>query len=150
MARPGRKPRTERFDNLTAAQIGSIWAKSPQTVGYWHVKQGCPRNPDGTYDLRAVVEWREGRIAQDDVEAGPGGSPALEEYRKRKAELAALDLEERRGNLLRKEVMRQQLERMAVILRGASERLQVAFGLPAKEMLDEAINDFLREIEVDS
>lgn len=30
-------------------------------MGLWHRRDGCPRNEDGTYDLAAVIRWREAR-----------------------------------------------------------------------------------------
>lgn len=44
---------------MQTKDVAAIWRVTPQAVGLWHSKKKCPRNPDGTYNLPAVIAWRE-------------------------------------------------------------------------------------------
>lgn len=53
----------------TAREIAAIFGVTPQAVGLWVKKEGCPRDPDGTLDLAAVVKWylsERGSLATED------------------------------------------------------------------------------------
>jgi hypothetical protein len=58
-----RPRRTDAFGALTASEIARIWQVTPQAVGLWVKRGSCPRNPDGTYNLTAVIAWREAQAA---------------------------------------------------------------------------------------
>ena len=58
-----RPRRTDAFGALTASEIARIWQVTPQAVGLWVKRGNCPRNPDGTYNLTAVIAWREAQAA---------------------------------------------------------------------------------------
>ena len=75
------------------------------------------------------------------------GSPALERYRAARADLAELDLEERRGDLVDRREFQALLLRTAHILRGLGESLQRQYGPDAQGLLDEAIDDVEREVQ---
>jgi hypothetical protein len=75
----------------------------------------------------------------DAIESG-GDSPALEKYRQHRAELAELDVAERRRHLVRREVIHQHLTRFASIIRQAGHDLQKSFGSDAVEIISEAID----------
>lgn len=78
---------------------------------------------------------------------GAAGSPALERYREERAALARLDRLEREVLLLPRDQVREALGRIASILRGAGDALQRQFGLPAVELLYEALDDAQREMD---
>lgn len=87
------------------------------------------------------------RLARDDDLLRGGSSPALERYRRERAELARLDRLERQRRLLPRDEVRQALGRIAAILRGAGDALQRKFGADAVEILYEALDDARREVE---
>ena len=81
----------------------------------------------------------------EDPMSGPT-TPALERWRMHKADLAELDVEERRGILLRSDVVNEKLQVLASILRQAGEALQKEFGPKAQAVLDEAFDDFEHQL----
>jgi hypothetical protein len=88
------------------------------------------------------------KLNRDDDELLQGnGSPALERYREERALLARLDRQEREGQLLPREVTRIALGRVANILREAGDTLNRQYGAAAGEILSEAIEDAMREID---
>lgn len=81
------------------------------------------------------------------LQGGVVGSPALERYREERAALARLDRLEREKLLLPRDQVREALGRIAFIVRGAGDALQRQFGLPAVELLYEALDDAQREMD---
>ena len=45
------------WKRMQANEIAEVFLVTPQAVGLWRKNQRCPRNRDGTYDLRAVIGW---------------------------------------------------------------------------------------------
>lgn len=74
-------------------------------------------------------------------------SPALERYREERALLARLDRLEREQVLVPRHQVRDGLERIASILRGAGDQLQREYGAGALELLMDALDDAQREVE---
>lgn len=68
-------------------------------------------------------------------------SPMLERYRKLRGDLAELDVEMRRGNLLPRDAVRVLIGRIAVRLRQAGEALQRMVGDAAVGIFQEALDD---------
>ena len=88
------------------------------------------------------------KLARDDDPLMQGsGSPALERYREERAAIARLDRLEREGRLLPRDEVREAMGRVASMLRGAGDALQRQFGPAAVEILYEALDDALREID---
>lgn len=71
------------FRHLTGVKLAGIYRLTTSAISAWHVKDGCPRNADGSYDLSVVIGWREGRIqaAADRAAEAGSGSVALERWR---------------------------------------------------------------------
>ena len=97
--------------HLTAREVARYFSVTPQAVGLWFSKSGCPRNDDGTYKFREVLKWRiehEVKKRLDKQIAMSGGDPllmgessdALEEYRIVKTEQARFDLDIKQGKFL--------------------------------------------------
>ena len=86
--------------------------------------------------------------APEDDEAFRDGetTEALEEWRRHKARLAELDVEEREGNLLPRDAILDMLSRCAGLLRKAGDLLQRHHGAEAYQVLDTALVDFDREV----
>lgn len=81
---------------MTAAALGRLFGVSAQAVGRWD----CPRNPDRTYDLAAVIAWRVEQARDELSGVDPSRSQELERLRRIRADLAQLDLDRQRGNLV--------------------------------------------------
>ncbi len=121
----------------------------------WADRYGAPVARK-TIDLAEVFTWLRRFIADnarklatgDDEAARPAraNSPALEEYRRWKAQAAKLDVQERERNLLAREDMHLMLGRVAAILRQAGATLQRQFGADAGGILNEALDDAERDI----
>jgi hypothetical protein len=84
---------------------------------------------------------------EDDALLGGGSSPALEEYRKKRAALADLDLLERQNQLIPRDQARQAMGRVAGILRNAQEALQRQFGPAAMDIISEALDEADQEVD---
>lgn len=116
-----------------------------------------------TIDLEAVVRWWREFLAKYAHrlktldEADPllqgASTPALEQYRQAKVQLAQLELERQRGSVLAKDKVDQALSGLTTILREAGETLQRQFGDDAAAILTEAVTDWVsgwREILSDN
>ena len=106
-------------------------------------------------DLSAVVRALHGFLARhshklagvdDDPLMSGNDSPALEQYRKAKAEHAELDLAERRGELMPVDRTREGMAIFAGHIRNATEVLRRQYGPDAQTILEEHINDALRDV----
>lgn len=75
----------------------------------------------------------------DDPLLSSGDSPGLERYRQAKASLAELELEERRGVLVRVDKVRDILGRWASLIRRLGEHLLKRFGADALQSLRETL-----------
>jgi len=64
------------INNLPRSVIAAAFKMSAPNVNSW-VKKGCPRNPDGGYDLAAVIQWR-----LEELEMQGCGAPEDPEARK--------------------------------------------------------------------
>jgi hypothetical protein len=122
----------------------------------------CPRSPSGSYDAAEVVRFfRDRDIAHataQQIVIGPAGesdiddlladlnSPALELVRKHRATLTGFQVDEARGNLIKREEIRSSLANLANLVRVAGERLEREFGAPARAIIDDALHTFENEI----
>jgi hypothetical protein len=88
--------------------IAHVLGVKPPTISSWVSAEGCPRNPDKTYNIRTVVSWYSDRI-EDSVRKKQSGLPQnvseeggewLDKYRKEKALIARLDRLEREKELM--------------------------------------------------
>ena len=78
---------------------------------------------------------------------GSRETPSLERGRMAKAELAELQLEERRGLVIPREDVHEGLMEFAKVLRGAGDRLQRQHGSAAYEILDDALTSAIAAVE---
>lgn len=83
----------------------------------------------------------------DDPLLAGENSPALERYRDERAKLAKMDRLERERTLLPRDEIHEMLGRVAGIIRGAGDGLQRQYGSEAHALLDEAMDDAVKEIE---
>ncbi len=107
----------------------------------------APRLPGGLYDGQALVAWHAARSAGggdgDPLLAGGGASPALESYRKFRAGLAEIELNERRRRMVDIDVFAEwwQAEVASPIRRTieALQRLESTTGPEAAAMMTKAL-----------
>lgn len=104
--------KTKTFDSkhFTTSQLAALYGVGPSAVSNWHKRGGCPRNSDGSYDLTAVIAWREDRIRAevDDAMASSGkDSPNLERLRAARADMAELEFKTRLGKVIDLEQVKQ-------------------------------------------
>jgi hypothetical protein len=88
--------------HLTQKLICQLLMVSRMTINRW-VKDGCPRNPDGSYPGPAVVAWMVSRIEEKAEAANQQpvvGARWLEAYREERYRMAKLDRLEREGQLI--------------------------------------------------
>jgi len=80
-------------------QLSAALGISRTTIWKWH-KEGLPRNPDGSYDPETVRAWITTRQQSQPAEPEDGEKQWNARYRKAKAELAELDLNKRKCQLV--------------------------------------------------
>lgn len=114
----------------------------------------CPIPPRGPWPewvvgkMQAWVDARSTmRAISDDPLLSGADSPALERYRQARADLAEIEVAQRRRVLLVADDMQHGLARMAAILRQAGQTLQRRYGPDAMAVLTDALDDVEREIE---
>lgn len=78
---------------------------------------------------------------------GGGDSPNLERLRLAKAQIAEIELQERRKDIIPRAQVHDLLTRVSVQLRRAGEILQRQWGEDAQQVLDEALTELRGELE---
>jgi hypothetical protein len=101
---------------------------------------GDYRLPDIVKWLRSDGPWRS-RPKAEEVSAG------LERGRRAKAELAELQLLERRGVLISTDRAKQIFQRWAIVLRNLGERLSKRYGNEAAAALNDSLNECGRVVD---
>ena len=120
--------------DLTRDAIGYMLNCSGRQVTLLKV----PRNQHDRYDAQAVVEWVRGQ--------GPGRDKAIDDKRRVETELRQLELSEKRGELVKRDSVREGMAAMAVVLREMCEQLQrlPTDGEEAHRIANDAIDRFKR------
>mgnify|MGYP007071663192 CR=1 FL=1 len=131
-------------------QIAALFGRNLATVKDWSTG-GMPGTP-GNYDLGEIIRWREAwweRRLRDatsiDPELSGGDSPALEKYREQRAELARLDVLERKKTLVRIETLNKALNRLVGLMRGLGEWMKI-HSATAHAKLNETLDECERVI----
>ena len=110
-----------------------------------------------TIDLVEVIRWIHDWLAENAsklaaIEAGEDplmsgtDSPALERYRLARAQMVELELAERRGDLIRRDHLREGLARYARGVRATGDSLRRQFGKDAHDLLNEHLDDAERDV----
>ena len=145
MAKRATTPRqpAPAFGHLTARDVARLWGVTHQAVGLW-AKRGCPRHKDATYDLAAVIAWRESEAAARAADSTAAGS--VMDWKKKQDEERARTLELKRrqieGDLWSADAVEDEFEALASIIRGAGDRLQKRHGVEAYAILEEALDTY--------
>jgi len=127
----------------TRDQVAEHYGVHLRTVAGW-MAAGCPGKP-GAYDLDKIHAWRDHTKKDDPLLAGRS-DPELARYRMARAELAELDLEERRRNLIPREEVHRVMEAVATALRSAALVLEKQYGDQAREILEDALDAARRHV----
>lgn len=109
------------------------WVYGPAFVEFW-VERALRRRP------------APGENGDPLLAGGAGSSPALERYREARADLAHLELQERKKDLLPREKVHEVFTRIGSRLRDAGEQLEREHGSEAHQVIDEALDDAEREM----
>ena len=91
-----------RFNDLTRQALSEAFGVSVRTIANW-LGAGLPRKSNGKYRLSDAISWRLEMLEGNGRELEAGDSVQLERFRKLRADLLELELEERRGNLISKD-----------------------------------------------
>lgn len=107
---------TSKTKLKTVRETAKHFNVSIRTINFW-VQDGCPRSEEGL-DLEAVAAWKDARNAKNGT-PDPDKIQDLKErvrWRKAKADLAEMEREEKRGNLIDKnEVITDRITRIITV-----------------------------------
>lgn len=156
MIAQAKKPR--RWIAVNQAELAAFFDVSLDTIATWR-KKGMPGTP-GRYDLAEAFAWwrsegpgrhRGGHdfatAAMDDLIVAAGDSPNLERYRLAKAQLAELELEQKRRAVIPREMARNALGRIASLWRRYGERLGKRHGPEEVLSFNETFEEARRVID---
>jgi phage terminase Nu1 subunit (DNA packaging protein) len=131
----------------TREDVAEYFSVHTRTVATW-LAQGAPGPVRGRYDLEAISDWRDARRGErkpDPSLAGPM-SPALEDFRRARAQIAELELARLRRTLIPQDEVRQTFGVIAACLRTLGESLETHHGPAARRLLEEALEDAERHL----
>jgi hypothetical protein len=150
------------MDKAYAAMPKKRWCaysgRSHQVLGQQAERYGLSALTGPTIDLRVLARQIHDFLAKNwlrferDIEAaelltgGAANSPNMERYRGYKADLAALEVEEKQGELLPRAEVRAGMLVVAGIIRTMGEHLEREYGAGARELLDAALDDCVVKI----
>ena len=105
----------ENAGKVKQAVVASLFGVSHSAVSRWP----CPRNADGTYDLKAVIQWRVSKADEDAEVSGNSASrdPATARWRMAKAKRAEFELGLLEGRVVDKAEVETQWCRLLTRLR---------------------------------
>jgi hypothetical protein len=141
---------------LTAGKAIEYLKHAPQAVAAWVCGMSprsfrdrhAPRNPDGSYDIRAVVQSLIKAQDEADIEAAEGiSSPALERWRLARAKDAEITLAERQRQIVSVELFQRMTAAAFVPLRRFAEEQIREHGNGTADAWAEAVEEFEREVE---
>ena len=116
--RVDRKRRAAIFAAVDQTELMALTGKSARTLMRWQ-REGMPRAKDKTYDLAQVWNWVEEHLRTTARPVAEGKSPEWERFRAAKADMAEMQLEKLRGELMpRAEVESGLRARAAALKRG--------------------------------
>lgn len=98
------------------------------------------------HDFLAANATRLVSSSEDGLLIG-GSSPALERYREERAAMARIERMKMEGQLVSVTSLQDPLTKISELLRAAGERLQRMFGQSAQDVIDQALDAAMAEIE---
>jgi len=97
------------------------------------------------HDFLAENHHKLNAVDGDDPLSGPT-TPALERYREEAWRIKRIERQRLQGTHISRETIHDAMNRLAGILRGLGDRLRRQHGNAAGELLDEALDDFERQV----
>ena len=150
--------RIDDADRMPASHLAPMLGVSRQMVVTWARRDGCPQNDDKTYRLKEVIAWRRERdIAESRGQAETVDSDVADQKHekalltKAQREIAQIDLQRKREEVLDKEQVRCDMLDIVTIARtnllSLHDRLAVMVcpenPKPAAEMIRKEIHSVL-------
>ena len=94
----------KNIEKTTRNELSTVLGVHPSTVSRWVARTGCPRSPDGTYDLRKVILWRLEDCELENVSSeNEEAQRWLTEFRRERALLAKIERKRTEKELISKE-----------------------------------------------
>ncbi len=109
------------LESLQRSDIGFAFSVHASTVSRWVSRDGCPRNPDGSYSLKDVITWFLDRndLETEAVNESKESQKWLGEFRKERALMVRLERKEMEGGLISKKQSEEKwAQRMAAMFSG--------------------------------
>src|SRR6185436_16534516 len=100
-----RKASRRTFDDVTGVELAELYGVSKQMISELHSVHGAPRNQNKTYRLKEFIAWHEAWATKQLEDGDPASSPALERQRTAKAAMLEIQLEEMKGQYIKRAVM---------------------------------------------
>lgn len=120
ISQKSRKPKVSNADGVvvnTQDQVARIYGVSVRTIQHWQ-RDGMPVTKDKRYDIREIQQWRQ--IKRSKRQRQKDDSEEWEtRYRKAKAEMAEIQLLEKRGELIPRGVVEKELVQISIATKRA-------------------------------
>jgi phage terminase Nu1 subunit (DNA packaging protein) len=134
------------IEKTTRNELSTVFGVHPSTVSRWVARDGCPRNPDGTFDLRKVILWR---LEDGDLEAvscdNEEAQKWLTEFRRERALLAKIERKRVEGELMPTKKISQEWAKRIAIVTAALETLKNRLALTLVGKNKDEIRKILKE-----
>lgn len=144
----------------TQGDLARIFGVSRVTIMDW-VQRGAPKKTARGWDVEAFRVWRQANmrpakwtgktpeesVSNEDALASGPDSPALDRYRLARAKFFEYELGKQERQLIDREEMHALLVQIAAALRSACETLQRVYGVEARRILEEALDETDRKLK---
>jgi phage terminase Nu1 subunit (DNA packaging protein) len=93
----------KNIEKTTRNELSMVFGVHPSTVSRWVARAGCPRSPDGSFDLRRAIMWRleNGELESVSCE-NEEAQKWLTEFRRQRALAAKIERRRLEGKLISK------------------------------------------------
>lgn len=138
------------FKHLSQKMLAKAIGVSPRTIRLW-AEDDVPRNDDGSYDIRAVIDWLIDRAKRSQrLKHDPEAEKWLDEWRKEQALRAKLDRLRAEGSLIPRDEVIQiwawRLKELMTGLVGLAERLPPLLDGRGKNEMSRIIRNEFRDL----
>lgn len=130
------------FGRLRGKDLASLWGVTEAAVTKWWKKLGCPRNRDGSFDLTAVILWRENCLRSEleaAEKAAAGDDDDAKRYRKVRADKEEFQLSVLKGRYVSLNEMKDLLGALASSQRNAQGIMRKRHGNEAGDLWEETL-----------
>jgi phage terminase Nu1 subunit (DNA packaging protein) len=126
--------------------LAELFGISPMAVSQWYKRDKLSRNPDKTYDLKSVLQWREEKH-KNNLPSNSDIHEAERQLKWEKAKLARMEREKREGNLVNIDEVRGMLSEFAMRLRKAIDGVAKSHGVKIQGAIINAIGEIEKKIK---